>query len=382
MELSKTQTTGLGLVITCAVVVILLTGAFVSADDQPDPSLRAGAKGEQSIMAGSATDAQLEKLVAPVALYPDSLLKAVLDACTHPSDVVAAGDFLKAKQGTVTPNPQWPTSIEALLHYPDVLMNMDGNLGWATRLGNAWSQQQKTVEEAVNYVRQKAQQAGNLKSNDKQTVADNDGNVTITSPDPSVVYVPQYDPAYLYVPGAFYGGYGYAGAPVLHFATGMAVGAAIANHNYVHGAYPHYAWAHPAGAYRTHPGAAYGAGVEHGRAQGFAAGTAAANRGGAGDTHVHYHVHNNYNGFGGAGHGGFGGAGVGGFGGAGRGGLGGADRGGDNRGGFGGGGLGGENRSGFGGGGFGGANRGGFGGGGRFGGGAGFGGFHGGGRRR
>ncbi len=354
------------------VALILIAGALVKADDQPDTDLRAGASGEDTILAGSATDEQLEKLVAPVALYPDTLLTEVLDACQHPSAIVAAGDFLKAQKGTVTPDPQWPKSINALLHYPDVLMNMDGNLGWATRLGNAWKTQKADVKAAVNYVRQNAAKAGNLKSNDKQNVSDDDGDYSITSADPSVLYVPQYDPAYLYVPGAYYGGYGYVGAPMLHFASGMAVGAAIANHHYVHGAYPGYHWAHP-------EAAAYGAGMHRGRAQGFAMGAAAAGPrtygtfGGAahaagGASSVHYHVHNHNYGAAGVGGAGFGarpGAGVGGDAGFGGGAAGGAHFG-----------LGGD--AGFGGG----AAGGGFGARGGFSGGAGFGGFRGGGRRR
>lgn len=291
MRQSKWRQVGIGL-FTCNVVVLLLiTGAFVEADDQPDPGLRAGGQGEDAIQAGMATAAQLEKLVAPVALYSDALLKEVLDACKHPSAVVGAGDFLHAQQGTVKPDPNWPASITALLHYPNVLMNMDGNLGWATRLGNAWKMQKGDVQDAVNYVRQQAEKAGNLKSNDNQTVSDNDGTYAISSPNASVLYVPQYDPAYLYVPGAFYGGYGYTGAPMLHFATGMAVGAAIASHDYVHGDYPHYRWAHPA--------AAYGAGVHQGRQQGFAAGATAGHQSFdtfGGGTHIHYHAHNNSNG--------------------------------------------------------------------------------------
>ena len=307
--------------------LILIAGTLVRAEDQPDPRLRAGGPGEDAIQAGSATDDQLEKLVAPVALYPDALLTKVLDACEHPSEIVAAGDFLHAKQGTVTPDPKWPASITALLHYPNVLLNMDGNLGWATRLGNAWKSQKKDVQDAVNYVRQQAEKAGNLKSNENQTVTDDDGTTTIASPDPNVLYVPQYDPAYLYVPGAFYGGYGYIGAPRLQFARGMAVGAAVASHTYVHGAYPHYHWAAPAAGYGAgvhegrqqgfaagaaaadhrgdHPDAAYGAGLHQGRQEGFAAGAAAAGHHTydtfGGGSSVHYHVHNHYYGSAGAG---------------------------------------------------------------------------------
>ena len=289
MRHSITRNVGLCAFVCTALALILITSSLVDADDQEDPSLRAGGGGEDAIVPGSATDEQLEKLVAPVALYPDALLAKVLDACKHPSAITAAGDFLRSSEESAKPDPNWPPSIQALLHYPNVLMNMDGNLGWATRLGAAWRFQQSAAKAAVNYVRQQAQQAGNLESNEHQTVSDDGGTFGITSTGSDVMYVPQYDPAYLYVPGAFYGGHGYAGAPRLHFARGMAVGAAIANHHYVHGDYPHYRWAPP--------GAAYGAGLQQGRRQGVGAGAAAGNRASdasGGGNHVHYHVHHHY----------------------------------------------------------------------------------------
>ena len=286
MRLSNLRSVGAGAITSSALVLILAASGLVNADDQPDPKLRAGGSGAP--MAGHATDEQLEKLVAPIAIYPDKLLDDVLGATQYPSQLAAAADFIKSPKGALQVDPSWPPSVKALLKYPSVLLNLDGNLMWAVRLGNAAKSQQKAVEAAIQYVRGKAAAAGNLKTTSQQTVTDDNGDYEIQPASADVTYVPQYDPAYLYVPGAYYGGYGYVGRPMLAWGSGVALGAALADHHYVHGGYPHYTWAHP--------GAGHAAGVTQGRRQGFAAGAAATQ----GGNHVHYHIHN-YAGFGGGG---------------------------------------------------------------------------------
>ena len=310
MRVSSRRVLGVHGILLNVLLLVFLASTLVRAEDDPDPSLRAGGSGAP--MAGHASDAQLEKLVAPIALYPDKLLDDVLEASQSPSQLAAAAEFLKAPKGALKEDPSWPDSVKALLSYPSVLANMDANLMWVARLGNAAQSQQKAVEQAIQYVRAQAAKAGNLKSTSQQTVTDDGGSYEIQPVNPDDVQVPQYDPAYIYVPGAFYGGYGYRGHPMLTWGAGVATGAAWANHHYVHGDYPYYHWAAPrAGAAGAgyaagrREGAATGAatgaamgrasGLEQGRRQGFAAGAARSN----GDMHVHYHIHN-YAGYGGA----------------------------------------------------------------------------------
>ncbi len=119
---------------------------------------------------------QLESLVAPIALYPDSLLGQVLAASTYPLEVVEARRWLQSNgnlqgQALVTAATQqdWEPSIQALVVFPAVLQQMDDNLKWTTALGNAFLSQQQDVMSAIQSMRQKAQNSGALQSNAQQT---------------------------------------------------------------------------------------------------------------------------------------------------------------------------------------------------------------------
>jgi hypothetical protein len=183
------------------------------------------------------TAEQLQQLVAPIALYPDSLVAQVLAASTFPEQVVEADRWVQAHPdlkgddlGKAVDQQPWDPSVKALAAFPSVLGNMDKNLSWTSSLGDAYYNQQQAVMDAVQVMRKKAQDAGNLKTTPQQTVATQDADITIEPADPEVVYVPAYDPwlVYGYPVVAWPGWYPYPGiwfgGPYLSFGVGFGIG--------------------------------------------------------------------------------------------------------------------------------------------------------------
>jgi Protein of unknown function (DUF3300) len=183
------------------------------------------------------TPEQLQQLVAPIALYPDSLVAQILSAATFPEQVVEADRWVQAHPdlkgdalGQAVDQLQWDPSIKALTAFPSVLGNMDKNLSWTSTLGDAYYNQQQDVTDAVQVMRQKAEQSGNLKSTPQQTVTTQGTTVIIQPAQPDVVYVPAYNPWVVYgspllawpgwypYPGIWYGG------PFLSFGIGFGIG--------------------------------------------------------------------------------------------------------------------------------------------------------------
>ena len=195
------------------------------------------------------SDAQLEQLVAPIALYPDALLAQVLMAATYPLEVVEAARWLKQNPDLkgdaledALKKESWEASVKSLTAFPQTLEMMNEKLDWTTQLGNAFLAQQSAVMNAVQVLRERAKAAGNLKSNDEQTVKVEDKptgaqsqTIIIQPASPEVVYVPTYNPTVVYgvwpypayAPFYWYPpGYAYASA-ALSFGAGMAVGSAL-----------------------------------------------------------------------------------------------------------------------------------------------------------
>jgi len=140
---------------------------------------------------------ELESLVGPVALYPDDLLAIVLPAATYPLQVVQAARFLEALESdpSLQPDEDWDDSIVALVNYPEVVEMMNEDLDWTWQLGEAVVAQQSEVINAIATFRDRAYTAGNLKSDDRQTVARNDDDVIEIAPvSEEVIYVPYYEP--------------------------------------------------------------------------------------------------------------------------------------------------------------------------------------------
>jgi hypothetical protein len=121
---------------------------------------------------------QLQQLVAPIALYPDALIAQILAAATYPSEIVEAERWieqhkdLKGDKLAKEVNKQsWDASVKALTQFPAVLANMNQNLAWTSELGDAYVNQQQDVTQAIQTMRQRAQQAGNLKPRAKKPSA-------------------------------------------------------------------------------------------------------------------------------------------------------------------------------------------------------------------
>ncbi len=183
------------------------------------------------------TPEQLQQLVAPIALYPDSLVAQILAASTFPDQVVEADRWVQAHPdlkgdalGQAVDQQPWDPSVKALTAFPSVLGNMDKNLSWTSSLGDAYYNQQEDMMDAVQVMRQRAQEAGNLTSTPQQTVTTQDSTIIIEPASPEVVYVPAYDPWVVYggpivawpgwypYPGIWYGG------PYLSFGVGFGIG--------------------------------------------------------------------------------------------------------------------------------------------------------------
>jgi hypothetical protein len=198
--------------------------------DAPKPSGQAPPFTQQ-------TPDQLQQLVAPIALYPDSLVAQILAASTFPEQVVEADRWVQdhsdlkgdALAQAVDPQP-WDPSVKALTAFPTVLGNMDKNLSWTSSLGDAYYNQQQEVMDAVQVMRQRAQTAGNLKTTPQQTVTDQDSTIAIQPANPEIVYVPAYDPWLVYGDPIFAwpGWYPYPGiwfeGPYLSFGYGFGIG--------------------------------------------------------------------------------------------------------------------------------------------------------------
>jgi hypothetical protein len=147
---------------------------------------------------------QLDQLTAPVALYPDPLLAQMFPAATYPQDVMSAAQWLQSypqpAEADIAAQP-WDDSIKALVHYPTVLQWMAGNPDWMQAIGAAFINQQADVMNSVQSMRTEAMNAGTLVSSpQQQVVVEPDGTISIMPVQPSMVYVPQYDPSIVYAP--------------------------------------------------------------------------------------------------------------------------------------------------------------------------------------
>jgi hypothetical protein len=148
---------------------------------------------------------QLDDLVAPIALYPDSLLGQVLAASTYPLELVQAQQWLqqnRALQGErlleAARRESWDPSVQAMVVFPNVLTLLNRDIRWTTDLGNAFLAQQADVMDAVQRLRARARDNGRLATTPQQTVTQNQSAIEIQPADPQVVYVPSYNPAYVW----------------------------------------------------------------------------------------------------------------------------------------------------------------------------------------
>ena len=202
-----------------------------SANDQQPPKIPAD---------------QLDSLVAPIALYPDPLISQVLVASTYPLEIIQLQQWLEkntnlkdqALVNEVSKQP-WDPSIQAMAALPEVVKRLADDVQWTTDLGNAFLAQQSDVMDAIQRMRQKAQGTGALKSNEQvrveTRVVESKTVIVIEQASPEVVYVPSYDPVYVYgapvypYPAIYYPPYptgAVVAATAISFGVGVAIGAA------------------------------------------------------------------------------------------------------------------------------------------------------------
>ena len=185
------------------------------------------AEAEQPPENSAFTREELEKLLAPIALYPDPLLAQMLPASAYPVQIVQAQRWLDKNKALVAKNDysaidnqNWDPAVKALARFPDVIKLMSADLDWTTDLGDAEVNQPQDVAEGIQALRAKAEAAGTLKTTDQQTVERVEASappvagapqgstapqaaasyIAIQPTDPSTVYVPTYDPAAVYQP--------------------------------------------------------------------------------------------------------------------------------------------------------------------------------------
>src|ERR1700733_6514206 len=246
-------------------VALLAEPAMTQAQDNPTapatpttetaaPAPDAEANAVEPAAGESFTREELEKLLAPIALYPDPLLAQMLPASAYPVQIVQAQRWLDKNKALVAKsdysgidNQNWDPAVKALARFLGVIKLMSADLDWTTDLGDAEVNQPQDVAEVIQELRAKAEAAGTLKTTDQQTVERVEASapqgagapqgttapqaaasyISIQPTDPSTVYVPTYDPSAVYQP--------YTGiAPLLGFGAGIAVGA-LWNNNYWNG---------------------------------------------------------------------------------------------------------------------------------------------------
>lgn len=219
---------------TAALALTLGTGGEMTG-----MSLNATAHAQQANQQQFLSAAQLQSLVSSIALYPDSLLSQMLMAATYPLEVAEAANWLRGnshlnsqQMQNALKNQTWDNSVKSLVSFPDALNMLGNKLDWTQQLGNAYLAQPKDVMQAIQTLRARAKQAGNLQSNQQIQVTTNPQSEIIIAPtNPQVVYVPAYNPTVVY------GAWPYPAYPpypvynpawgLMSFGLGMAVGAAL-----------------------------------------------------------------------------------------------------------------------------------------------------------
>src|SRR5580704_13234750 len=169
------------------------------------------------------TSQQLDDLVAPIALYPDPLVGQVLAACTYPTEIVEADQWVKdhpkwkpSKLMDEAKKQKWDPSVQGLVAFPQVLTMLSQDVGWTTNLGNAFLAQQAEVMQAVQRMRAQAEARGKLTSTPQASVTPAEQNgqkvINIVPANPDVLYVPYYNPVWVWGPPL----YGYFYPPLIY----------------------------------------------------------------------------------------------------------------------------------------------------------------------
>ena len=170
---------------------------------------------------------QLDQMTAPIALYPDSLLAQLLMATTYPEDFAAAAAWSRAHPDAkgddavkMVEDEPWDPSVASLVAFPEVLITLGDNPDWVRNMGDAFLAQPDDVMNSVQRLRQRAQAAGNLTSNEQVRVSTQPAEpapasapqtvvvqqaappqvIVIEPAQPSIVFVPSFNPTVVYGP--------------------------------------------------------------------------------------------------------------------------------------------------------------------------------------
>ncbi len=224
----------------------------------PVPSLALAGRSESQAAKPSAAPApkpdELDRLLAPIALYPDALLAQMLVCATKPARVAALDEWLAANptlkgsalQEAATKSGFDP-SFAAIVIFPDVVKGMASQIELTTRLGEAFTADRSAVFASIQRLRNKASQAGKLKSTpqqdvEKKTTSSGEQVIVIEPSNPQVVYVPQYNPQTVYTSSSTVvvqeddDTAEAVAAGLIGFTAGIALGAAMDN-DYYYGPY-------------------------------------------------------------------------------------------------------------------------------------------------
>ncbi len=186
-------------VIAGMVLCLMASGVCAQADS----------RSQQTSGGANLSAAQLDQMLAPIALYPDTLLAQILMAATYPLEIVQADRWLQvpgnasltgAELDAALRQHPWDPSVKSLVPFPQILKMMDDNLNWTEQLGDAFLADRAAVMDSVQRLRVKAQVAGTLQTTHYQTVSSRDSVIVINSAPSDIVYVPVYDPFVVYGP--------------------------------------------------------------------------------------------------------------------------------------------------------------------------------------
>ncbi|MDO8596088.1 MAG: DUF3300 domain-containing protein, partial [Sulfuricaulis sp.] len=178
-------------IVLTSLLVLLLSGSLALAQEYRPASDRP-----------AFAQQELDQMLAPIALYPDALLSQVLMAATYPIEIVEAARWSRRNPGLDGDRAvravewmDWDPSVKSLVAFPQILERMDENPDWTERLGDAFLVQQTDVMDSVQYLRQKADLAGNLGSTEQFRVGRQGTALVIEFANPELIYVPYYNPA-------------------------------------------------------------------------------------------------------------------------------------------------------------------------------------------
>jgi len=151
------------------------------------------------------SQAELEQMLAPIALYPDSLLSHILISATYPLEVVQADRWLAARSQlsveqvmAQAQNQGWDPSVKALLAFPTVLQKMAQDLEWTQKLGEAFLADESQVMDGIQSLRQQADKANSLRDMDNMAITRSNNQIIIEPARREIIYVPYYDPRVVY----------------------------------------------------------------------------------------------------------------------------------------------------------------------------------------